>query len=118
MRKILLITGIIVVLGLLIGLWAVPALAEGPDDPVPPQVGQETWEKMHQACADGDWEAMAEAAEEAHQGLDYAPCHGDDNQADVAGDQSFPGRWSGMGGHMQGGMMGGYAGDSSPMMRY
>lgn len=41
---------------------------------------QDAWEAMYEACVNGDWEAMAEAAEEAH------------------GD--------GMGGHMGGGMMG------------
>jgi len=61
---------------------------------------------MHDACEDGDWDAMVEAAEEVHEDLGYAPCHGYDYPAS---EDWNPNRWSGtMGGHMGGwsGMMG------------
>ncbi len=54
---------------------------------------------MHEACESGDWEAMAEAAEEVH-GDDFEdmPCHSEDSY-----DSNW---WGGMGGHMGRGMMG------------
>ena len=74
---------------------AIPILAHGPDDGEPTRADGETWEAMHEACVSGDWEAMAEAAEEVHgEDLDYMPCHGE-------GDYT-PNRWGGMAGHMVG----------------
>jgi len=32
-------------------------------------------QRVPDACEEGDWEAMVEAAEEMHEGLGYAPCH-------------------------------------------
>lgn len=61
---------------------------------------------MHEVCEAGDWEAMAEAAEEVHEDLGNAPCHGYNYPTVKDGS---PNSWGGaMGGHMGGwgGMMG------------
>lgn len=55
---------------------------------------------MHEACEEGDWEVMGEAAEEVHEGLGYAPYRGYEYLA------SEEGRSNGWGG-MMGGMMSG-----------
>ena len=81
MKKILVVGLVIVILSLLASL-AIPALAHGSGDGDTVPTNGEAWEAMHGACENGDWEGMAEAAEEAH------------------------GEWGGMGGHMGGGMMG------------
>ena len=84
MKKLLLIGSIVLVLGLLIVGFATPIFAHSPDDGGATPESEEAWEAMHEACESGDWETMAEAAEEAH---------GED--------------WDGhMGGHMGRGMMG------------
>lgn len=85
MKKILVVGLVIVTLSLLASL-AIPALAHGPGDGDAVTTNGEAWEAMHEACENGDWEAMAEAAEEAH------------------------GEWGGMGGHMGGHMGGGMMG--------
>ncbi len=100
MKKLLLIGSIVLVLGLLIAGFTTPIFAHGPDDGGATLAGEETWEAMHEACEDGDWEAMTEVAEEVHgEDFDNMPCHGEDYYA--------PDRWDGMGGHMGGSMMGG-----------
>jgi len=100
MKKLLVIGLVVIIIGLLAG-FAVPALAHGPEDGETTPTDQETWEAMHEACEDGDWDAMAEAAEEVHgEDFDSMPCH------DEGGDSSDD-HWGGMGGHMGGGMMGG-----------
>ena len=54
---------------------------------------------MHEACESGDWEAMAEAAEEVHgEDFDYMPCHDENDSAPTN-------HWGGMRGHMGRGMM-------------
>ncbi len=97
MKRILLVGLVVASLGLLAAGFAIPAFAHGPGGGEATPADQDAWESMHEACETGDWEAMAEAAEEVH-GEDFGdmPCHGD-------GDN----RWDGMGGHMGGGMMGG-----------
>ncbi|MFC2021720.1 hypothetical protein ACFLTR_00670 [Chloroflexota bacterium] len=97
MKTILVIGLVIATLGLLAG-FAIPVFAHGPDEDVP--ANQEAWESMHEACEIGDWEAMAEAAEEVHgEDFDSMPCHGEDYYApDNHG--------GGMGSHMGRGMMG------------
>jgi len=100
MKKLLLIGSMVLVLGLLISGFAVPIFAHGPEDGGTTPANEEAWEAMHEACESGDWEAMAEAAEELHgDDFDYMPCHSEDDYA--------PNRWGGMGGHMGRGMMGG-----------
>jgi len=94
MKRILLVG--LVVASIVAG-FAIPAFAHGLQGGEAAPADQDAWESMHEACETGDWEAMAEAAEEVH-GEDFGdmPCHGD-------GDN----RWDGMGGHMGRGMMGG-----------
>ena len=77
MKRILIVSLVLVSL-VLVAVFTVPIFAHGPEDGEP--VDQDAWGAMHEACESGDWETMAEAAEEAH---------GDD-----------------MGGHMGGGMRG------------
>ena len=81
MKKLLLIGSIVLVIGLLIVGFTTPIFAHDPDDGGTMPADGEAWEAMHEACENGDWEKMAEAADEVH------------------GE-------SGMGGHMGGGMMG------------
>ncbi len=101
MKKLLLIGSIVLALGLLIAGFTTPIFAHSPDDGGVTPADDGVWETMHEACESGDWEAMAEAAEEMH-GEDFGsmPCH-DENDSAPTSD------WSGMGGHMGGGMMGG-----------
>ncbi len=89
MKKILVVGLVIAILSLLASL-AIPALAHGPGDGEAVPTNGEAWEAMHEACENGDWEAMAKAAEEVH--------------GEGFGHMSYRG---GMGGHMGGGMMGG-----------
>ena len=100
MKRILLIGLLVVALSLIAG-FAVPAFAHGPAEGDSATPEQDTWWEMHEACEEGDWDAMVEAAEEVHEDLGYAPCHGYDYPAPEDGS---PGRW---GGHMGGwgGMM-------------
>ncbi len=105
MKRILLVGLIIVALSLAAG-FAVPVFAHGPTEGDSGTPDQETWQSMHEACEEGDWQAMVEAAEDVHEGLGYAPCHGYDYPTSEDGS---PNSWGGvMGGHMGGGggMMG------------
>jgi len=105
MKRILLVGLIVAALSLTAG-FAVPVLAHGPTEGDSGTPDQETWQAMHDACENGDWDAMVEAAEEVHEDLGYAPCHGHDYPASEDGSRSS---WRGtMGGHMGGwgGMMG------------
>ena len=75
MKKVLIIGLTIVALSLLT-VFAIPVFAHGPaegDSEIPEQ---ETWQTMHEACEEGDWEAMAEAAEGFHEETGYGDCHG------------------------------------------
>jgi len=96
MKKFLLLGSIMLVLGLLIAGFATPIFAHGPDDGGAAPDGGTAWEAMHEACENGDWEAMAEAAAEVH-GDDFAHHFGEYAPAN---------RWGGMWGHMGSGMMG------------
>ena len=99
MKKLLLIGSIVVVLGLLIAGFTTPIFAHGPDGGGATPDNDTAWEAMHEACESGDWEAMAEAAKEAHgEDFGHMPYHDEDDYAPVN-------RWGGMGGHMGGGMM-------------
>ena len=102
MKKYLLIGSVLAILTLLMAVFVIPVLAHGPEDGETVPADQEAWEAMHEACEDGDWEAMAETAEEVH-GKDFSsmPCHDEDDYTSNNG-------WGGMGGGMMdGGMMGG-----------
>ena len=105
MKRILLASVIIVALSIAAG-FAIPVLAHGPTEGDSETPDQGTWQAMHEACEEGDWETMLEAAEEVHEGLGYAPCHGNEYPSSEEGS---PNNWeSTMGGHMGGwnGMMG------------
>lgn len=106
MKKIIVIGSLILTFGLLAGFAAPVYAHELETDDLAPQY-RESWQTMYEACKEGDWEAMVEAAEEFHEVFDYTSCHGyyPDKEADSA---SF---WGGMmgrgwGGHMGRGMMG------------
>ncbi len=66
MKKLLMIGSIVLVLGLLIIGSTTTIFAHGPDDGGVMPADEEAWGAMHEACENGDWEAMAEAAEEVH----------------------------------------------------
>ncbi len=106
MKRILVIGTVVAILSLG-AAFAVPAFADSPTEGDSGTPDQQTWQAMHEACEDGDWQAMAETAEEVHKYLGDAPCHSDEYPATDDGGQTFPNRWGGMSGHMGGGMMGG-----------
>ncbi len=100
MKKLLLIGSIVLVVGLLIIGFTTPIFAHSPDDGEATPGNDESWEAMHEACENGDWEAMGKAAEEVHgDDLDGMPCHDENDNAHTSG-------WGGMDGHMGNGMMG------------
>ncbi len=97
MKKLLLIGSIVLVLGLLITGFTASLFAHSPDDGGATLENEGAWDAMHEACANGDWEAMTEAADEAH-GEDFG------HMSHYGEDYYEPHHW---GGHMGGGMMGG-----------
>ncbi|MFQ6121615.1 MAG: hypothetical protein ACE5LA_00940 [Dehalococcoidales bacterium] len=104
MKKLLLIGSIVLVLGFLVAGFTTPIFAHSPDDDEAIPTNEEAWEAMHEACWSGDWEAMAEAAEEVHgENFDNMPCH--DYYSPENGDRVPSNGWGGMGGHMGSGMM-------------
>jgi len=107
MKRILLVGLIIAALSLTAG-FAVPVFAHGPTEGDSGTPDQETWQTMHEACEEGDWDAMVEAAEEVH-GEDFGtmPCHDEGYYPSDEGERVYPRGWGGMGGHMGGGKMGG-----------
>ena len=89
MKKLLIIGGVLAVLSLLIALLAIPANAGDPAETDTPLPEQETWQAMHQACGDGDWEAMEDAAKEFHgEDLSSMPC-GDGDSEGMMGEQGM-----------------------------
>ena len=119
MKKLMLIG--VVVAGLVAAI-AIPAFAHGPDSGDDTSVNRDAWQTMYKACLTGDWDAMAEAAEDVHkEDFVYMPCYGggyyapgNETQASNEGTQipdegtQAPGnRWDEMGDYMGGGMMGG-----------
>jgi hypothetical protein len=100
MKKFLLISSILLVLGLLIVGLATPIFAHSPDGGGATPADEEVWAAMHKACENGDWAAMVKAAEEVHgEDFDAMPHH--DETA-----YSHTNHRGSMGGHMGGGMMG------------
>ena len=69
MKKLLLIGSIVLVLGLLVVGFTTPIFAHSPDDGGATPADDGAWETMHEACENGDYEAMAEW---------YAQCHGEE----------------------------------------
>jgi hypothetical protein len=98
------LAGVVLAIGL-----AVPALAHGTGGEGEAGGSPSAWEAMYGACAAGDWEAMAEAAEEVHEDYsDYMPCYGYyEPEQDI---QMYPDRGDRWDGHMDGGMMRGRGG--------
>ncbi|MBI4283900.1 MAG: hypothetical protein HY663_05460 [Chloroflexi bacterium] len=93
------------VVGLLVGvlvlaLGATSVFAQGPTAP-----DSQTWEEMHQACVNGDYEAMAKWQEQ---------CHGEGGAGGMMGNGGMMGSGGMMG---NGGMMGsgGMMGNGSMM---
>jgi hypothetical protein len=105
MKKILVVILIVVIVSLL--AFAIPAFAHNPNDESGDTTAQRTWEAMHDACEEGDWQAMVGAAEEVHENFDYALCH-DNGYLDSQ--DGNPEGW--------GGMMGGHVGGWGSMMEW
>ncbi|MBI2907789.1 MAG: hypothetical protein HYX92_09055 [Chloroflexi bacterium] len=63
MRRTLLAGLVGLVTGLLVAGFALPAFAQRVGD------ATDAWDAMHQACLSGDWEAMNQAAQQAHGGI-------------------------------------------------
>ena len=116
MKRIILVG--LITIGLIAAL-AIPVLAQGFADkePITPE-NNDVWETMYQACGNGDWEAMADAAETVHrEAFSYMPCYGIDASSPETEYESSASMWGNteshmgnnyMGGsHMDGGMMGG-----------
>lgn len=99
MKKILLVTLVVLSVVLLMVFLVVPVFAhKGDGGPVDDEAG----EAMHQACEDGDWGAMNEAMGKVD--LGDMPCH-EGSTGDNPG--TMMPRSGEMGGHMNGGMGGG-----------
>ncbi len=98
MKKILIIV-VVATVGLL-GGFAIPVLGHGLDNGEATPPGSEAWKAMHEACKTGDWEVMAETAEEFHEEFSYTACHGTYTPEEKTGSTSRPG------GHMTRGIMG------------
>ncbi len=65
-NRFLLVGLVVAILGVLIAGFASPIFAHGPDgDRATPSNG-EAWEEMHQACENGDYQAMGEWPAEYH----------------------------------------------------
>jgi len=103
MKKLLLLGSIVLVLGLLIA-GSTAIFAHGPDDSEAIAPNGEAWSAMHEACINGDWEKMAEAAKEFHgEDFEYMPHHGYYDRDHRYGHNHQQYGW---GGHMGRGMMG------------
>ncbi len=53
-------------LALGLSISATSIFAHSPSDGKATPADEVAWETMHEACEEGDWAAMAEAAEEVH----------------------------------------------------
>ena len=106
MKRILLVGLFAVALGLLGASVAIPAFAQEPGSGEATWTNQEVWEDMHEACEVGDWDAMAEAAEDIHsEGFGYMPCYEEGYHTREDGSQAPTNPRGGMWDHMGGGMM-------------
>ena len=97
MKKLLLLGSILLVLGLTIAAFAIPLFAHDSADGEGTPADETAWEAMHEACENGDWDAMLKAAEEVHgEDFDDMPYHND---------SGYDPNWWGGSGHMSRGMM-------------
>lgn len=112
MKKIIVIGSALAVIGLLMAL-TIPALAHGSGNGTANSANGQAWEDMYNACQNGGWEAMQEAASGVH-GDDFGnmPYHEEYNDTTNDGNETSGGDLSGTGGsYMGGGMMdGGWGG--------
>jgi len=100
-----LIIGIVIGTLAALAFTAVPILAHGGTDEGDTTLpDQATWDEMHEACEEGDWDAMAQAAEQYHEDNGFASCHDEDDNFENS---------SGFGG-----MMGGHTGGWGGMMSW
>jgi hypothetical protein len=110
MKKFLLIGSMVAALTLLAG-FAIPVFAHRPAEEETAAEYLEAWETMHEACEEGDWEAMAEIAEQVHRGdVSSMPCHGEGDYSSKEGVRAPSDGSGGMGGGMRGGNWGGMMG--------
>lgn len=84
-----LIIGLVIVALSVAAFFTLPALANGPVDGDAGTPGDAAWQEMHEACEEGNWEAMAEAAAKFHADTD-------DNHCDGNGYEEWGGMMSGM----------------------
>ncbi len=106
MKKLLLASLALAGLGLLVVAFAIPAFANGEDNTPATTQTKDAWETMYKACENGDWQAMAEAAKEAHgEDFGYMPCHSENPGESGASTGNTTNGWGDMGDHMGGGMM-------------
>ncbi len=69
-NRFLLVGLAVAILGILVAGFASPIFAHGPEDGEASAVSQEVWEAMHEACENGDYEAMVEWHAECHSAED------------------------------------------------
>lgn len=69
-NRFLLVGLVVAILGVLIAGFASPIFAHGSDDGRATMPDGEAWEEMHQACENGDYEAMDEEHNEYHSAED------------------------------------------------
>ena len=65
-NRFLLVGLVVAILGVLIAGFASPIFAHGPGGDGATPSNSEVWEEMHQACENGDYEAMVEWHDECH----------------------------------------------------
>ncbi len=65
-NRFLLVGLVVAILGVLIAGFSYPIFAHGPDGGGATPSNGEAWEEMHQACENGDYEAMGEGHAEYH----------------------------------------------------
>ncbi len=69
-NRFLLVGLVVAILGVLVAGFASPIFAHGLDDGRATPSNGEAWEEMHQACENGDYEAMGEGHAEYHSAED------------------------------------------------
>ncbi|MDP2952363.1 MAG: hypothetical protein Q8O76_03495 [Chloroflexota bacterium] len=74
MKKTLAMAGVAAVALALVFGWALPALAQGNGGAAPR--GGQAWDAMREACANGDWQQMAELGCPVAGDSGNAPCNG------------------------------------------
>lgn len=97
-KKILIVASAALGVVLLALFLVVPALASDGDTPK----NEESWQQMHEACENGNWQAMNDAMQKVYGGT--PPCHNQDDETSPTPGQT---NTFGRGGMMGGGMMGG-----------